>query len=588
MRIKDLDKIRNEMFDLLPAYLPAVVLFILMPFALYLPNQSILNNNLTLVIPYLVLAIVYFIFPIALLFFVGQPLRTRIVVVLFYIGVYLGLSDVMAPIQLGQLMSGRETPTESLFLNVVEVALAVAVIFCAIKLPWRWVNRFGSIFVALLLVSEAIVVFNGLSPETRLQFTNVSEKTKVVEKYLSDPPEKLADRGNVYHITFDAYSGAIFLESLEEMKLIEEFDGFTFFEKTRSNYDWTMVSVPSYLTGAFYEENSSLKDWMRSRYKNSGIANDLYGAGYEISMYAPYNWWINYKASHLKINEDMLMQHKSLSSFSHLADLWLLRVVPNFLQQEIYREGKGVFTRLFVKEGPEGLDARPVATVELMRELINDEADRPDHGQYVYTHFYLPHTPYVMNRDCVFVQDGSNYEEQTLCSTRLMVELFSKLKEIGRYHESTIIIQSDHGTLGTKNPDYDMLLEVEKKVDALNIGGLPASKINDHTHALLLIKPPSHSGKPLVISNRSTQLVDIPATIYDLLDLPVHTKEGMSVFSPEFTDSREIHIFYGFMQITEKGGVKEISELHEGQVGHLSFTDGKGWRIYPNIHVRWE
>jgi len=578
MRIKDFGKIRNEISDVFPAYLPAVVLFILMPLALYLPNQSILNNNLTLIIPYLVLAVVYFVFLITLVLFVGQPWRTKIVIVLFYIGVYLSLSDILSPVQMGELTGGRETPIEPLFLTVAEVVLAIIVIFCAIKLPWRWVNRFGSIFILILLISEVIFVFNGLSPETSIHF-NTIEKT-------ANPPKKLAEGGNVYHITFDTYSGVVFLKSLEEMKSTEEFDGFTFFIKNRSNYDHTIASVPSFMTGSFYEENDSLKEW-KNQYKSSGIVGNLYDAGYEISMYTLARWWASHKASHIKIYEDVLIPYKSLSSLYHFADLWLLRVVPNFLQKAVYLEGKGVFTRLFVGEASlAALDARTFASVELMRELIDDEANRPDHGQYVYAHLYIPHNPYVMNCDCVFSPDDSSYDEQSLCATRLMAELVSELKRLGRYRESTIIFQSDHGLAGLGNPDYDMPLEIEEKVDALNIGGLPARQINGMTHALLLVKPPSHLGKSLVISDRPTQLADIPATIYDFLDLPVQAKEGTSVFSSEITSNREIHIFYGFMQVIEKGGVKEFKGLREGPVCHLSFTDGKGWRIYPNIHVR--
>jgi hypothetical protein len=29
-------------------------------------------------------------------------------------------------------------------------------------------------------------------------------------------------------------------------------------------------------------------------------------------------------------------------------------------------------------------------------------------------------------------------------------------------------------------------------------------------------------------------------------------------------------------------------DLFEGEANHFSFTNGKGWRIYPNIHVQWE
>jgi hypothetical protein len=343
------------------------------------------------------------------------------------------------------------------------------------------------------------------------------------------------------------------------------------------------------MTGSFYEENDSLKEWME-RHKSSGIIANLHDAGYKVYMYAPSSGWVNPKASHVKVHEDVLTGYESLSSLYHFADLWLLRVAPNFLQQEVYRDGKGVFTRLLVKEDRlAGNNAYVFGSVELMRRLINDEADRPDHGQYVYAHIYVPHNPYIMNRDCVFSLNGG-YNEQVLCATRLIAELVSELKKLGRYHESTIIVQSDHGPAGIKAPDSEMSLDIEKRIEALNPRGIRVGQIESRTLVLLLIKPPLQSGKPLVISDRPTQLVDIPATLYDFLDLQVPVKEGESVFSPDFPQTREIHIFAGFnIQTDEKGREYRFGEnLFEGEANHLSITEGKGWKIYPNIPVRWE
>jgi hypothetical protein len=581
-QILSLDSQSSGVPGVLPAYLSAVVLFVLMPFALYLPNQETFDNNLTLVIPYLVLAVVYFVFLIALLFVVGQPLRTGIVILLFYVGLYLCLSDIMSPVQLGELMGGREIPKEPLFLTVVEVVLAIIVVFGMIKLPWKWVTHFGSIFVLLLLISEAIVVFNGISPEARFPFTKSTRN-------ISNPPEKLASGGNIYHITFDAYSSVILLDSLETITLTREFDGFTFFERNRSNYMLTQISVPSYMTGSFYEENDSLKEW-KERHNSAGIVNNVYDAGYEVSMYTPGSELVNPKASHVKVYEDVLVRYGSLSSFCHFADLWLLRVVPNYLQQEVYREGKGVFTRLFVEDKLAGKAAQISASVELMRQLIDDEAKRPAHGQYVYAHIYAPHSPFVMNRDCVFSPDCS-YNEQALCATRLMAELVSELKELGRYHESSIIFHADHGTEKIKVPDSEISLEVGREIEALNPRGLRVGQIQSRTRALLLIKPPLQSGKPLVISDRPTQLVDIPATVYDLLDLPVRVKEGESVFSPDFPETQEIHVFVGLVVQEDRKKGKNYrwgKNLFEGEANHFSFTNGKGWKVYPNIPVRWE
>jgi hypothetical protein len=498
---------------------------------------------------------------------------------LFYIGVYLGLSDIVVPVQIGRLIGGRETPKEPLSLTLVEVALMVVVITCAIKLPWRRVKQFGSMFVLLLLVSEFAVIFHGLSTDVGIYPGQTGK--------ISEPPEKLSVNGNIYHITLDAYSSNVLLESLEELELAEETDGFTFFRNNHSNYVFTRVSVPSYMTGSFYE-SGSLENWT-TQHTHSGVMNSLYDAGYEISMYTP--WWVNNKATYIKTYEDVLMKNsKSLASVYHFADLWLLRIVPSFFQQEVYQEGRGVFTWLLVKEGGlAALDARPFVSVEVMRALIVDETERPDHGQYVYAHLYIPHNPFVMNRDCAFSPKDGDYGEQALCATRLIAELVSKLKELGRYHEATIIIQSDHGDWNLGPVDYAMSVEAERKITEINPHRLSAKHFVNYTYSLLLVKPPLQSEAPLRISDRPTQLADIPATIYDLQDLSLQTKEGMSVFSADFPETREIHVFAGFMQKDED---KEMhffgKEILEGEFIHLSFTNGKGWKIYPDIPVRWE
>jgi len=579
--------LESETPDLLAAFLPAAVLFVSIPASLYVPNQSDLGHNLAPALPYFGLACAYLLLLAALRVFVAQPWRTKLAMTSFYVGLYLALSDVLVPVRIGELMSGRETPNEPLHAAGIEIALAAAVVVGAVKLPWRRVRRFGALFVPILVVSEGAVFATGLAPDTRLRVGNIHFNT--VEK-TAPSPKPLADRGNVYHVTLDAYRGSLFQESAEKLQLTEAFAGFTFFPRTHANYEMTRDSLPSYMTGTFYREGSSLKQWKES-HRSAGLVTAIYGAGYEVSMYAPTSMWINENASHVTTYEDMLLRYKSLSSLSHqFSDLWALRVAPSFLRQEVYRDGSGIFTRLFVAEDRlAGGNAKIVASVELMRHLIDEEASRPDHGQYVYAHLHAPHPPAVMNRDCVFSTDSVDYEEQVLCTTKLMADLVSRLKELGRYERSTIIFQSDHG-LRVKKPadprlrDSEMPREIQASVDALNPQGMPAWAINSRTNALLLIKPPSHSGEPLRVSDHRIQLVDLPATAYDLLDLPIRAPQGISAFSPDFPETREIHLYVGFLQISEKGVMRS---LREGQIHHLSFAQGRGWKIHRDIDVRW-
>jgi len=136
-----------------------------------------------------------------------------------------------------------------------------------------------------------------------------------------------------------------------------------------------------------------------------------------------------------------------------------------------------------------------------------------------------------------------------------------------------------------------MSLGIEKEIEgAISLWDWSAEAIDNRTRALLLIKPPLQSGKPLIISDHPTQLADIPATIYDLLNLPMYAKEGESVFSPNFPETREVHMFFGLYYQGDEEGKKRVfgKDLFEGEANHFSFTNGRGWKVYPNIPVRWE
>ncbi len=86
---------------------------------------------------------------------------------LFYLGTYLGLSDVVFPVQLNELMDGRETPLEPVGFTVGELVLLGALVVCAVKLPWTHVRRFATVFVVILMASEAVTVARGLSRADR-------------------------------------------------------------------------------------------------------------------------------------------------------------------------------------------------------------------------------------------------------------------------------------------------------------------------------------------------------------------------------------------------------------------------------------
>lgn len=101
---------------MLIAWFPAFVVFVLIPFAVYLPNQKEFGGNLFHPLFSASMALLAFL-GVLLLLLVRPSGRARIATVLFFLGVYIVLADILAPIQVGYLMSGLSNiaPSEPIF-----------------------------------------------------------------------------------------------------------------------------------------------------------------------------------------------------------------------------------------------------------------------------------------------------------------------------------------------------------------------------------------------------------------------------------------------------------------------------------------
>jgi hypothetical protein len=184
--------------------------------------------------------------------------------------------------------------------------------------------------------------------------------------------------------------------------------------------------------------------------------------------------------------------------------------------------------------GPNGLHTYGGAV--MLRDLIENEAQRPAQGQYVQVHVGLPHGPYVLDRDCRFV--GRRFESddmegrldaylvQSECALGLVADFLRQLEALGRYDAATIVVQSDHG-LGR-----GFFPQESPASAAGDYLGMSRERLLSRVSALLMIKPAGAAGT-LETVDTPTQLIDLLPTLVDLLDLPPpkHRMLGTSVFA---------------------------------------------------------
>ena len=134
-----------------------------------------------------------------------------------------------------------------------------------------------------------------------------------------------------------------------------------------------------------------------------------------------------------------------------LADLALFRHSPHVLKPWIYNDQSW---RLQNSVRPVGRHDAAGATAGQWRRRFWRTTRRRmrvahDDPTYKYLHVGIPHWPVSVNADCEYIGARSlrrpNYTDQARCGIRRVGALLDKLRELGLYDSSLIVISSDHG-----------------------------------------------------------------------------------------------------------------------------------------------
>ena len=129
---------------------------------------------------------------------------------------------------------------------------------------------------------------------------------------------------------------------------------------------------------------------------------------------------------------------------------------------------------------------------------------------------------------------------------------------------------------------------MDEAIRQSNVRGASGNLVDCQTRALLLVKPPNSGEKPLRVSLRETQLLDIAATVYDLAGIPAQAPSGVHVFASDFPENRDIHIFVGYKQKDARGKYIFFGrDFTKGIMNHYVYRKGTGWEILQNLEATW-
>ena len=535
----------NVKFVLAPALLIICNLFLFGPATIYSGNISEFNISLIDILKYYAVPGM-----IILLIFLGigmalsKKYLSLYVALIFGVGVLLWVQGNILVWKYGLLDGQGIDWSHNVWRGWVDGTLWVLLLITA-SLFYRQTYKIAA-FASTVMVCLQLVFLVFMSVQK-------PEIWKENEKFSLPivPPQAIfqfSPMQNVIHFLLDSFQSDIFQEIIDEEAdhYYTALEGFTFFKETTGSFPTTRMSIPAIFSGQNYQNDIPMPKFINNVLKGRTITNVLHDCGYEVDFVNSRGGrYSNYY--HIPTPYGVTKQQYEKANSALMLDLVLFRYAPHFIKKPIYNNQEWFIQRLlFTQAGLLTHAKKKMFYYFSNKAFLNDIIDNMsvNRSKPVYKFFLLftTHYPIVVDKDCEYAgktlpHTRENMKRQCKCSLDHFIEFLNKLKLIGIYESSLIILQADTGA-GQKVKMKNM----DNHLDGDFIRNKGLAKIVGSALPLMAIKPPYSKG-PLKISRAHAALTDIPATINSILNLN-EKFNGQSMFEIDPNEVRERKFYY--------------------------------------------
>jgi len=491
-----------------PALLITLQLFLFGPHTIYSGNEAEFTASFWALERHLLLpaAAVF-----AVLVLVGVMLpgawRRAHVGLLFGIGIVLWIQANLLVANYGPLDGSTIDWSPHAWRNKYEIALWAAVPALAL-LASKAIAPVAPFASGVLVALQAVLLTTSAvqaDPRTRAEWRGPSDAMFDVSR-----------KQNAFHIVLDGFHSDVFAEILEaERPLMDrDFSGFVFFEDHAGAFSTTMVSVPAMLTGSVYRQEEPLQDYLRNHFQKGSIFNTFRSQGYRVDSITEMFFDNRSPTNYFRMPRPYVSR-EAYTRFAawELADLSLFRHVPHLLRPWVHNNQAWRLQNTFGQNYGSASSGRRYHSVNgaaVLDEFAHRMTVAADEPIYKFIHVGIPHMPVVVDAQCqytgVVALNRESFRGQARCGVARVAAFLNRLREIGVYDNSLIVISSDHGISfpprhfvnDRPTPDGDL------------------SVIAGKAMALLVVKAPMAKG-PVRVSRAPTAITDIPITVADEL-----------------------------------------------------------------------
>lgn len=347
-----------------------------------------------------------------------------------------------------------------------------------------------------------------------------------------------SDNHNVLLFLLDGFQSDLFWELIDQNpEFTRELSGFTFYSNTSAVFAKTYPTIPLLLTGKSYQKQEPFQTFLDDVYQDS-ILTDLVSEGWDVGLYPYVKGTIPLDNSIMSNYLSYTPWPEKVDDYLQTLDLTLFRSVPHVFKNSVYNNGDFIiknltgnflhsFDHLFIDSSQiEPLNSQPHQGLNFRENLSQMGKATSPKPSFRFYHLFMPHEPFLLDQNLEFGRTGndfSSYQEYAFASLKLMISYLSKLKALGIYDNTSIIITADHGSgeYSTKTYNSDQrIYQPSIKNGKAMASGKP----------LLLIKN-GNSDEPLNVSSKPVSLLDVAPTIAHFANIEIKNVKGRTIDS---------------------------------------------------------
>ena len=304
------------------------------------------------------------------------------------------------------------------------------------------------------------------------------------------------------------------------------------------------MAIPALISGEVYDGNMEKEEYVKNILDKNKFFNGLDNEDFSVELHTIREYCNKSKV----INCSPISAGNAGFDYLKFIDLSLFRIVPDISKPLVFNEGAWLLSSYFKKDI--NFSSHNVFGDYLFDKFNNsisvEDGSRPT---YKFFHSLLTHSPMVLDSACNFRKDNElqllyKMNSQEYCGFNHVLNLLNKLKKLGIYDETMIILSSDHGSTYSSDKLSNVFLSE-------NINPLHYSM----SLATVMIKP-FHSRGKLQSSSVPVSLHDIPKTILDESSIK-NKLQGKNIFKLSKSDKRE-RIYYFYDWTKESKFIKKL------------------------------